>query len=289
MNPMPGLRISSSINLHSGSRENPVEYFAQGLAFLRDMGFDAADMPSFFFNALGDEPEKGISRIHQAAQENGIRVELCHLPFGLKPDATQEETELFNASVHRAIDAAVLLGVDHAVIHPHVPIYPIDEFNEKENHETVMRHLTPFAEHAAKAGLSMVLENMRNVRGPENIRRYCSTPEELCAVADALGLGICWDFGHAHLRDVKPSDWLRYMGKRIKMLHVHDNYPYHDAHLAPFMGKIDWQDAMQGLKAIGYQGLFNYEVAAYRIPAPAREDFARLLVKTAKVLLDMME
>ena len=43
------------------------------------------------------------------------------------------------------------------------------------------------------------------------------------------------------------------------------------------------------LKAIGYQGLFNYEVAAYRIPAPAREDFARLLVKTANVLLDMME
>lgn len=79
------------------------------------------------------------------------------------------------------------------------------------------------------------------------------------------------------------------MGKRIKMLHVHNNDPYHDAHLAPFMGKIDWLDAMQGLKSIGYQGLFNYEVAAYRIPAPAREDFARLQVKTANALLDMME
>jgi sugar phosphate isomerase/epimerase len=55
------------------------------------------------------------------------------------------------------------------------------------------------------------------------------------------------------------------------------------------MGKIDWQDAMQGLKAIGYQGLFNYEVASYRIPAPAGGDFARLLVETANVLLDVME
>jgi broad specificity phosphatase PhoE len=34
---MKRLRISSSVNLHSGSRENPIEYFAQGLAFLRDM------------------------------------------------------------------------------------------------------------------------------------------------------------------------------------------------------------------------------------------------------------
>ena len=109
---MARLRISSSVNLHSGSRENPIEYFAQGLAFMRAMGFDAADMPSFFFNAAGDEPEKAVERIHQAAQEAGIRVELCHLPFGLKPDATEEETERFNAAVHQAIDTARLLGVD---------------------------------------------------------------------------------------------------------------------------------------------------------------------------------
>ena len=102
---MKRLRISSSLNLHSGSRENPIEYFAQGLSFFQQMGFDAADMPSFFFSALGDEPEKGIERIHQAAQATGIRVELCHLPFGLKADATPEETALFNISVHKAIDA----------------------------------------------------------------------------------------------------------------------------------------------------------------------------------------
>ncbi len=286
---MERLRISSSVSLHSGSRENPLDYFVQGIHFLKEMGFDAADMPSFFFSALGDRPEEAVEKVHRASQETGIRVELCHLPFGLKIDSTEEEIAQYNELSHKAMDAAKLLGVDHAVIHPHVPIYPIDQFNEKEQHETVMRHLTPFAEHAAKIGLDLVVENMRNTRGPENIRRYCSTPEELCAVVDPLGLGVCWDFGHAHLKDVLPSEWLRYMGKRIKMLHVHDNYPYHDGHLVPFMGKINWQDAMQGLKAIGYQGLFNYEVASYRIPANAREDFARLLVKTANTLLDMME
>ena len=288
---MERLRISSSINLHSGSRENPIDYFAQGLSFMKNMGFDAADMPAFFFYALesSPKPEAVVETIHRAAQEAGIRVELCHLPFNPKADATAEDIEHYKLSMRKAMDNAKLLDVDYAVVHPHVPIYPIDEYDEKKQHETVMELLTPLAEYAAKIGLTIVVENMRNVRGPENIRRYCSTPEELCAVVDPLGLGVCWDFGHAHLRDVLPSEWLGYMGKRIKMLHVHDNFPYHDAHLAPFMGRVNWEDDMQGLKAIGYQGLFNYEIATHHIPAPAREDYARLLVKTANTLLDMME
>ena len=62
---MKRLRISSSVNLHSGSRENPIEYFAQGLAFMRAMGFDAADMPSFFFSAAADEPEKAVEKVEE--------------------------------------------------------------------------------------------------------------------------------------------------------------------------------------------------------------------------------
>jgi len=286
---MARLRVSSSVNLHQGSRENPMEYFAQGLYFMKAQGFDAADMPSYFFASLPEKPESEIEKMLAVSEKAGIRIELCHLPFGLKADATEEEKEAFNISMLKAMDAAKMLSVDYAVVHPHVPLYPIDEYNEQKQHEMVMAHLTPFAAYAAKIGLDVVVENMRYAYPSENVRRYCCTAEQLCAVADPLGLGVCWDFGHAHVKGVLQSEWLGYMGKRIKMLHVHDNFPCHDGHLAPFMGKIDWQDAMQGLKNIGYQGLFNYEVASYRIPGCAREDFARLLVKTAHTLLDMME
>ena len=286
---MAGLRISTSLNLHDGSRENIKEYIETGLSFLKRMGFDAADMPSPLFLGMGEAWEEYIKAALEAGEANGIRFELCHLPFGIKPEAPEEEQERFNLSVHRAIDAAKMLGVSYAVVHPNCMTMLQREYDEKAQHEMVIRHLAPFAEHAAKIGLNIVVENMRYVYGNEPVHRYCGEPEELCRVADELGIGICWDFGHANINGLVQSEALKYVGKRLKMLHVNDNHAYNDIHLAPFMGKVDWQDAMQGLKAIDYQGLFNYEVASFRVPAPLKEDFARYLVNAAHTMLDMME
>jgi len=286
---MAKLRISTSLNLHDASRDNIAEYISKGLIFHKKMGFDAVDMPSPLFKGMGDKWEEGIAHALLESEKAGIRFEQCHLPFGIKPDAPAEEQEAFNASVHAAIDAAKMLGVSYAVVHPNSVTMPLSEYDEKAQHDLVMAHLSPFAEHAQRVGLNIVVENMRYVYGNEPVHRYCGEPEELCRVADELGIGICWDFGHANINGLKQSDALKYVGKRLKMLHVNDNHAYHDTHVPPFIGKIDWQDAMQGLSAVGYQGLFNYELAAIRVPGAAKEDFARYLVNTAHVLLDMMD
>lgn len=286
---MERLRISTSLNLHEGSRDNIPDYISKGLVFHRKMGFDAVDMPSPILKGMGENWQDCVAHTLSESEKAGIRFELCHLPFGIKPDAPKEEKAAFNASVHTAIDAAKMLGVGYAVLHPNSVTIPMSEYDEKAQHEMVMAHLSPFAEHAEKVGLNIVVENMRYVYGHEPVHRYCGEPEELCRVADELGIGICWDFGHANINGIKQSDALKYVGKRLKMLHVNDNHAYHDIHIAPFMGKIDWQDAMQGLKAIDYQGLLNYEVAAFRVPGVLKEDFARYLVNAAHVLLDMME
>ena len=286
---MGKLRISTSISLHNASRDDRIEYFAKGLYFLRDIGFDAGDMPSSFFRAAVEAPEKAVERIHAAAEESGVRVELCHLPFGMDDLETEEEKELFFKYLIKSMDVAKMLGADYSVVHPFAPLIPIDEYDEKKQHEIAVKDLAPVAEYAHKIGLPIVVENMRYAYEKERVRRYCCMPEHICALADLFDIGICWDFGHAHVKGQLQSEWLSQMGKRIKMLHVHDNYPTVDAHVAPFLGKIDWQDAMQGLKKIGYQGLLNYEVDTHHVPPVAREDYARMLVKIAHTLVDMAE
>lgn len=49
------------------------------------------------------------------------------------------------------------------------------------------------------------------------------------------------------------------MGKRIKVLHVHDNMGVTDQHLAPYMGNINWEDFIQSMREIDYQGSFSFE------------------------------
>ena len=58
--------------------------------------------------------------------------------------------------------------------------------------------------------------------------------------------------------------------------------------MPPFVGTIDWRDAMAGLREIGFDGFFNYEIATARVPEALREDFARYLVSAAKEIISYL-
>lgn len=285
---MGKLRISSTLNLHSGSRENISAYIRAGLEFHKKIGFDAADFPMKLLDFMGGDWEAGIAAAAQDAQNIGLRFEVCHLPFGVKIGGTPEEVAPFNEKMHRAIDAAKLLGVDYAVLHPNTTTVAADIFDRQAQYNSVMAHLSPFAEHAARIGLNIVVENMRLVPQHVPVHRYCGDPEELCDIADALGIGVCWDFGHAHINGLKQSEALAYVGKRLKVLHVNDNFAWGDDHVPPFCGTVDWADAMRGLSSVGFDGLLNYEITTARMPAGVRESFGRYLLDAAGELLALM-
>lgn len=285
---MKQLRISSGLNLHSFPMTDVNAYIREGLKHLKKMGFDAADFSSRYVGYMGENWEKGMETVAADMEEIGIRCEVSHLPFGIGSVATPEETENFNASVHWCIDAFKMLGVSYAVVHPNTSTVPRLSFDKQENYDRVMSHLAPFVEHGNKVGVNIVVENMRPVPQIVPFCRYCAEVEDLCEIADALGIGICWDFGHANIAGLRQSEALRYVGKRLKMLHVNDNFAWDDEHLAPFLGKIDWADAMQGLSEIGYEGLLNYEISTARIPDCAKESYAQYLVDAAKRLCELM-
>ena len=207
------------------------------------------------------------------------------MPFTVNIDFFSPEAEQFSKLVHQGIEAAKLLHVRYAVLHPNTTTLPLEGFDQQKRYDEVMAHLSPFVEHAEKLGVQLVVENMRMVHGSVPSKRYCGTPEELCKIADALGIGVCWDFGHAHINGLKQSEALTYVGSRLKVLHVNDNVAQDDIHLPPFIGTIDWKDAMAGLRAVNFRGLFNYEIHTSRIPDTLRESFAGYLVAAAHQLL----
>lgn len=104
------------------------------------------------------------------------------------------------------------------------------------------------------------------------------------AIDAAAFLGV--DFGHAHINGLKQSEALAYVGSRLKVLHVNDNFAGDDIHLPPFVGKVDWQDAMQGLSEVGFKGLLNYEISTAGKPAGVREAFTKYLIDAAKELMN---
>ena len=285
---MGNLRISSKIKLHSYPSADINAYIREGLAFQKKMGFDAADFSMSYIRKMGDNWEAGIDTVIADAEEIGLPIEVCHLPYGVSPSSTPEALADFDEQMRRSIIAAKRLGVKHAVLHPINTTIPRLNFNRKQQHELAISHLSPFVEQGKKIGLDIVVENMRPVPQIYPFHRYCAEAEELCQVADDLEIGICWDFGHAHIAGLKQSEALSCVGSRLRMLHVNDNFAWGDDHVPPFVGTIDWADAMQGLRAIGFDGLLNYELTTSRIPANARETFAKYLLEAAARLNELL-
>ena len=291
------LRISSGINLDATSPMNLREYMINGIDFNKAAGFDALDFGAAYAPKFApDNMEELMAEMRDYAASKELRFEIVHLPFGLSPNVSTEQAETFAKNVYRSIDAAAILGTDYAVMHPTARSEVLYKYDVKKNFERDYEHLAPFVEYGNKKGVNIVVENMRlavedykRMEGYMPLRRFCHTPEELCRLTDALGVGVCWDVGHANICGLKQSESMQYIGKRLKVTHICDNYGYGDDHLPPFYGKIDWKDVAYGLSSCGYTGLFNYEVSAGKLPAASRELFGQYLVKAAEEIIGYME
>jgi sugar phosphate isomerase/epimerase len=77
---------------------------------------------------------------------------------------------------------------------------------------------------------------------------------------DAPHVGICLDFGHAHIMgDV--VDAVETAAEHLVATHVHDNGGRSDDHLVPWLGSIPWDAALLSMQKIGYDGTYLMEVA----------------------------
>jgi sugar phosphate isomerase/epimerase len=76
---------------------------------------------------------------------------------------------------------------------------------------------------------------------------------------DGLNVGVCLDYGHAHLMG-DLGEAIETLSGHLWTTHVHDNGGTRDDHLVPFAGTIDWDGAMMTTQKIGYDGVFMLEV-----------------------------
>jgi len=114
------------------------------------------------------------------------------------------------------------------------------------------------------------------------IRRACADADETCRYIDTLNemageelFGFCYDVGHATIMSCNIYEDLKILGKRVKLLHIHENDGVCDRHCIPYTYKAggnknvtDWEDFLRGLKEIGYEGPLNFEIFASLLDVP---------------------
>ena len=279
MNTLP---ICSVLNIGTVNPEEPAEFVRYGLAFFKEQGFDGADLALKYFTLTDSNYLAFAEGAVRASTELGMPFLSAHLPyFSSRIVADEAFMAMWKPKMFCAIDTIKAIGIDRAVIHPNTKTSPLSSYNRIAEYDKVMRLTAPFAEYASKVGVTLALENMPITDNADISHRYCQEPDELCQVADALGIGVCWDIGHGNISAVKQSQALAYIGKRLKVIHLHDNNGITDDHTMPFTGTVDWQDVMEGLSLAGFTGALNFEVATTHISASMWQEYAKSLRKAA--------
>jgi sugar phosphate isomerase/epimerase len=177
-----------------------------------------------------------------------------------------------------ALGIARIVPFRHLVVHLGMPT--AEKVPPGDNQPAAARRsVEEIVEAAADVHVQVALEVIPNA---------LSTPGALCRLIEeeleGLDVGICLDYGHAHL-DGGVSEAIETLSGHIVTTHVHDNGGARDDHRVPFAGRIDWDMAMMSTLKVGYDGVLLFEVADTGNPvdvlakaAAARERLEKLFV-----------
>ena len=169
-------------------------------------------------------------------------------------------------NLRREIDFAHQLGAETLVLHP--VCFGLVEENDRPDWPEIVR----IAEYAAKFGVQLAMENMK-----DSVWTLDRILDEIGDDPEETNVGICIDIGHANQsndagREPVCNYLERYAGQLIH-LHLHDNHGERDDHLLPGEGTVDWPRVLGVLENIGFSGTAVLE--AHQEGIPPRECLER--------------
>ena len=281
----------------------------RGFAAIREAGFDAVDYNidhelsyqdivngrhSAFYDKTDDGMREALRPVKEAADRNGIEIYQMHAPFPCIVKGNDEANAYIMHALKKTLMAADYLDCRHVIVHPFFYGYE-DALPKAEEKQLNLERYGMLIEDSKRYGVTVCLENMFTGRRGQIYEAICSNPTEACWYIDTLNemagekcFAFCLDVGHAMLLGRDIYTVIAELGSRIEALHIHDNNAREDQHLFPYMGIVDWDRFVKGLKEIGYRAPLSFETfnalnayppavhpEALRLLAAIGRDFAR--------------
>lgn len=293
--------ISTTTGMCNQVWHKPEMYYSceESLKAIAEAGFPAVDMCFVAYGRPGKpmaEPNwrDWVAKQKDLANQLGLITNQGHAHYYSALDSfafTQEDWNHVSNLVFRDIEAAGMCRIPWLVVHPDTHRKD-GNYSRKLSLEREYERFSRFGELAAKYNVGLAIENMTaNTPGG----RFACGHEDLLELLDRLNddqrFGICWDTGHANCCKIDQPAAIREMGKRLRALHVNDNYGINDDHTLPFLGTVFWAPILRALGESGYEGDFTYEIHRFSdgFPPEFHHQAVCFAVETAKHMVGMIE
>ena len=249
-----------------------------GIKMLADAGFEAVDFPlygeaitpwddGFYRDPFCEEFEQHFKRVKKVIADHGLEAYQSHAPYCAPNCSDPEKYAVIQRHTVRAIYAGGYMECPHIVAHPVLHPDFLDGQNRERAIQTNLEYFGKFAPALKDTGVIMCIENLFwGDPGKPKFVNACSDADQLGALIDMLNdqygpyYGACLDVGHAVVAGNDPTQMLKALGERTRVLHLQDNGGVKDDHWLPARGVIRWDEFLPALQEIGYRGTFNMEI-----------------------------
>ena len=258
------------------------------LAQIASYGFEAVEL--FATRSHFDYHDSAaIAQLGTWLKETGLALHGIHAPItdsmapGQKgttfstatPDSAKRQAAIKEADAALAIARAIPCRV--VVMHLGIPSKGA---NPDNNRGAAARSVEEISTLAKPLGVRVAIEVI-----PNDLSGASALVTMIERDFDESDVGICLDFGHAHLMgDV--ADAIETAAEHLITTHVHDNRRREDDHLVPYQGSIDWGSAMLTMRKVGYEGTYLLELANTGTPAAVLEEARRARQRIERALAD---
>ena len=281
---MSSLRFGISTHLYHDQRLSR-EHLAQVAAY----GFESIELFATRSHFDYHDPS-AIAMLRRWLAETGVRLHSIHAPIAESLTGTTWGAVFSTAFADNAKRQAAVKEAEAALaIAREVP------FDFMVLHLGTPKATAPGGDNS-RASAVRSLEEICRVAEPLGVRVAAEViPNDLSSATtlvtmlerdfDTTSVGLCMDFGHAHLMGDVP-DAIEVAAEHLITTHVHDNRGRSDDHLVPYQGSIDWPSALVTMMKIGYDGTYMMELANTATPAAVLEEARRARQRMERALAD---
>ncbi len=284
---------------------------AEGFALMKRAGFDCCDFSLNNYLKNTDLYEEKLNRVFdrsveelrqfftphkEGAEAAGITINQMHMPYPtFVPGAKTEINDYLWSNVGpKSLEVCAYLGCHNIVVHGFkLTRYYGSEEAEWDKTREFLEFLVP---RAKELGITLCVENLYNGSGARMVEGPCCSAEKAAKRIDEFNekfgaeiLGFCYDTGHGNLVGIDPYKFITTLGKRLKVMHIHENDGIADLHQMPFTftrtrentSILDWDGIIMGLAETGYEGVLSFETAPVLdcFPEELREDALHMIAR----------
>lgn len=250
-----------------------------GYKLLKECGFDAVDVGLYGLTPYRDVVDNKLNEAlmrgdvsvftpwKEAAEKYGLdnyqahAIMPCYIPEEVCAGANDRIIEILKNTVRGCNH----IGCRNLVVHPFFGDY-FHQMDKKTEWKFNIEQYSKLIPVAKEYGVKILLENMFTAFKRRIYAAICSDITEACNYIDTLNgiagtkqFGFCLDTGHLLLVGVDIKNAMIQLGDRIEAFHMHDNDGRDDLHVSPYMGVLDWDRFIEGLKAIKFDKTISFE------------------------------